>query len=94
MRRRRRTGEEERRGEEEEGDSAEVNHKTTHRGSGKRIWGKCPKANISFEGVFKGPGPRVHGSMREPLEMVKASLMQNMVQICKKKHLFRDQITF
>ena len=32
--------------------------------------------------------------MREPLEIVTASLLQNMVQTRKKKHLFRDQITF
>ena len=32
--------------------------------------------------------------MREPLEMVTASLMQNIVQIRKKKHLFRDQFIF
>ena len=31
--------------------------------------------------------------MREPLEIFTASLMQNMVQICKKQ-LFRDQIRF
>ena len=42
---------------------------------------KCPKVNLSFSGRFKGLGG--HGSMREPLEMFTASLIQNMVQIRK-----------
>jgi hypothetical protein len=32
--------------------------------------------------------------MREPSEMITVLRMQNMVEIRKKKHLFRDQIIF
>ena len=32
--------------------------------------------------------------MREPSEMITVLRMQNMVEIRKKKHIFRDQITF
>ena len=46
---------------------------------------ECPKVNLSFEGVLRASG---HGRVREPLEMVTASLMQNMVQIRKKNSYF------
>ena len=42
---------------------------------------KCPKANISFEGVL---GSREPARMRKQVEMYTASRMQNMVQIRKK----------
>ena len=45
-----------------------------------------------FSGRFKGLGG--HGSMRETLEMVTASRMQNMVDICKKNTCFATILLF
>jgi hypothetical protein len=50
------------------------------------------KSKSLFLGRFKGLWG--HGSMRETLEMVTASRMQNMVDIRKKNQLLRDQNYF
>ena len=56
----------------------------------KKCWENVQKQILVLR-AFKCP--KGHGGMREQLEIVTASFMQNMVQIRNKK-LFRDQITF
>ena len=49
----------------------------------KELLDKCPKVNLNFEGVLRAYGP---ARMRNTLESVTASRIQNMVQICKKTY--------
>ena len=53
---------------------------------------KCQKVNRCFLGHFEGPGE--HGIMREPLEMITDSRMQNMVEIREKNTYFVTILLF
>ena len=57
----------------------------------KELGGNAQKQILVLSALY---GPRGHGSMREPLEMFTASLMQNMVQIRKKNMYFATKLLF
>ena len=58
----------------------------------KRMFGKNNKSTSLFLGRFKGLGG--HGSMQEPLEIVTASRMQNMMELRKKNTYFVTILLF